>query len=107
MVPDAPEVEAVLLGQDGRRGRARRGRPRDRHVDDRPDRQPRRSAERLAERGIAFLDAPVTGSRPKAEDGTLTIMAGGDEADFERALPLFEAMGELVLHVGPDGRTAP
>ena len=57
----------------------------------------------LAERGLGFIDAPVTGSSPKAEDGTLTIMAGGEEADFERARPLFEAMGELIVHVGPLG----
>ena len=43
--------------------------------------------ERLAEDGAAFLDAPVSGSRPKAEDGTLTIMVGGEDADFERARP--------------------
>ena len=60
-------------------------------------------ANRLRERGIAFLDAPVTGSKPKAEDGTLTIMVGGEAADFQRAQPLFEAMGKLVLHVGPQG----
>src|SRR3712207_5178246 len=59
--------------------------------------------ERLAERGIGFLDAPVTGSRPKAEDGTLTIMVGGAADDFERARPVFESMGKLVLHVGPSG----
>ena len=59
--------------------------------------------ERLGERGLMFLDAPVTGSRPKAEDGTLTIMAGGPAEAFERARPAFEAMGELVLHVGPQG----
>ena len=59
--------------------------------------------KRLGERGFSFLDAPVTGSRPKAEDGTLTIMAGGPEAAFVRARPAFEAMGELVLHVGPQG----
>ncbi len=52
---------------------------------------------------MSFMDAPVTGSSPKAEDGTLTIMAGGEERDFERARPLFDAMGELVLHVGPVG----
>jgi 3-hydroxyisobutyrate dehydrogenase-like beta-hydroxyacid dehydrogenase len=57
----------------------------------------------LGERGLRFMDAPVTGSSPKAEDGTLTIMAGGEEADFERARPLFEAMGELIVHVGPLG----
>ena len=60
-------------------------------------------AERLRERGIGFLDAPVTGSRPKAEDGTLTIMVGGEAADFERARPVLESMGQLVLHVGPSG----
>src|SRR4051794_11022989 len=57
----------------------------------------------LAERGVRFMDAPVTGSSPKAEDGTLTIMAGGEREDFERARPLFEAMGELVVHAGPLG----
>ena len=53
------------------------------------------------------MDAPVTGSSPKAQDGTLTIMAGGRAEDFERARPLFEVMGELVVHVGPlgDGET--
>jgi 3-hydroxyisobutyrate dehydrogenase-like beta-hydroxyacid dehydrogenase len=61
-------------------------------------------AERLRqERGAAFLDAPVTGSRPKAEDGTLTIMAGGAPEDFERARPVLEALGQLVIHVGPQG----
>ncbi|MBA2347022.1 MAG: NAD(P)-dependent oxidoreductase [Solirubrobacterales bacterium] len=53
--------------------------------------------------GWGFLDAPVTGSSPRAQDGTLTIMGGGEPADFARALPLFEAMGSLVLHVGPTG----
>ena len=57
----------------------------------------------LAGRGVRFVDAPVTGSSPKAEDGTLTIMAGGERADFDRARPLFEAMGELIVHAGPVG----
>ena len=52
---------------------------------------------------MGFVDAPVSGSSPKAEDGTLTIMAGGAQADFERARPYFEAMGEKILHVGPLG----
>ena len=64
----------------------------------------RRIDERLAERGVEFMDAPVTGSSPKAEDGTLTIMAGGSPATFDRARPLFEAMGELVVHVGEVGQ---
>jgi 3-hydroxyisobutyrate dehydrogenase-like beta-hydroxyacid dehydrogenase len=57
----------------------------------------------LADRSVQFLDAPVTGSSPKAEDATLTIMVGGEERDFERARPLFEAMGELIVHAGSTG----
>jgi 3-hydroxyisobutyrate dehydrogenase len=62
----------------------------------------RRIAAALAERGIGFVDAPVTGSSPKAQDGTLTIMAGGAPEHFQRVLPLFEVMGELVVHVGDE-----
>ena len=62
--------------------------------------------ERLGDDGVAFLEAPVSGSRPKAEDGTLTIMVGGERDDFERARPLFEAMGERIVHVGPRGHGA-
>jgi 3-hydroxyisobutyrate dehydrogenase-like beta-hydroxyacid dehydrogenase len=50
-----------------------------------------------------MVDAPVTGSSPRAEDGTLTIMAGGSDEDFERARPVLEAMGKLVVHAGPLG----
>jgi 3-hydroxyisobutyrate dehydrogenase-like beta-hydroxyacid dehydrogenase len=57
----------------------------------------------LEERGVGFVDAPVTGSSPKAEDGTLTIMVGGERDRFERARPLFEAMGELIVHAGGVG----
>ena len=102
MVPDTPDVEGVLLGEDG----AAEGLPEGALAIDMSTIAPTASrsiADRLAERGIDFLDAPVTGSRPKAEDGTLTIMAGGSEAAFERARPLFEAMGELVVHAGPQG----
>jgi 3-hydroxyisobutyrate dehydrogenase-like beta-hydroxyacid dehydrogenase len=63
----------------------------------------RRIGGELIEQGHGFVDAPVTGSAPKAEDGTLTIMAGGSEGDVERAMPLFEAMGELIVHVGELG----
>jgi 3-hydroxyisobutyrate dehydrogenase-like beta-hydroxyacid dehydrogenase len=96
MVVDGAQVEAVLLGPDGA---AREGvlfvdmstiAPSD--------------ARRIGERVGRFMDAPVTGSSPKAEAGTLTIMAGGEGADFERARALFEVMGELVLHVGPLGQ---
>jgi len=65
--------------------------------------QARGIAAMLDRRGVRFMDAPVTGSSPRAEDGTLTIMAGGAPEDFERARPLFEAMGKLVVHAGPLG----
>lgn len=108
MVVDGPHVEEVLLGEDGVAVGAE-GRD--------PALEPllcvdmstiapahsRSIAARLAERDIHFCDAPVTGSSPKAEDGTLTIMAGAEPEDFERALPLFEAMGELVRRVGGVG----
>jgi 3-hydroxyisobutyrate dehydrogenase-like beta-hydroxyacid dehydrogenase len=102
MVVDGPQVEAVLLGEDGVVHGARAGllcvdmstiSPTD----------TRRIGAALTERGIHFMDAPVTGSSPKAEDGTLTIMAGGEAEDFERARPLFETMGALIVHVGPLG----
>ena len=59
---------------------------------------------RLAAHGVRFVDAPVTGSAPKAADGTLTIMAGGEERDVERVRPLRDAMGALVVHVGALGQ---
>ena len=102
MVVDAPEVEEVLFGDEG----AAAGLPEGGLAIDMSTIAPsagRAIAGRLRERGIHFLDAPGTGSKPKAEDGTLTIMAGGDADDFERARPLFEAMGKLVLRVGPQG----
>jgi 3-hydroxyisobutyrate dehydrogenase len=58
----------------------------------------------LAARGVRMLDAPVTGSAPRAEAGTLTIMAGGEAEDFARAQPLLEAMGEVIVHVGALGQ---
>ena len=62
----------------------------------------REHATRLAERGVQHLDAPVSGGTVGAEAGTLAIMAGGDVADFERALPVFAALGRAT-HVGPHG----
>jgi 3-hydroxyisobutyrate dehydrogenase-like beta-hydroxyacid dehydrogenase len=102
MVPDSPEVEQVLLGEGGAAEGLSDG---DLCVDMSTIAPTATKAigERLAERGITLIDAPVTGSRPKAEDGTLTIMVGGEEDAFDRARPLFEAMGQLVVHVGPQG----
>ena len=101
MVVDGDQVESVLLGDEG----AGQG-PGLLCVDMSTigPAAARRIAGRLQDRGVSFMDAPVTGSSPKAEDGTLTIMAGGEAGDFERARPLFEAMGELIVHVGPVGQ---
>jgi 3-hydroxyisobutyrate dehydrogenase-like beta-hydroxyacid dehydrogenase len=102
MVPDGPQVEEVLFGDNGAAEGMRRGSL----AIDMSTIAPTASVsvgERLAADGIGFLDAPVTGSRPKAEDGTLTIMVGGSEADFERGKPVLDAMGQLVVHVGPQG----
>lgn len=65
-------------------------------------RQAREHAARLAGQGVRHLDAPVSGGTVGAEQGTLAIMAGGEAADFERALPAFELLGKAV-HVGPHG----
>jgi 2-hydroxy-3-oxopropionate reductase len=54
-------------------------------------------------RGVGMLDAPVSGGDVGAQEGTLSIMVGGTEEDFQRAKPLFEAMGETVVHVGSSG----
>jgi 3-hydroxyisobutyrate dehydrogenase-like beta-hydroxyacid dehydrogenase len=103
MVPDAPQVEEVLFGPGG----AAEGLSIVDLAIDMSTIRPTASraiGERLREeRGAGFLDAPVTGSRPKAEDATLTIMAGGEERDFERGQPVLEAMGELIVHAGPAG----
>ena len=56
-----------------------------------------------AERGVRFVDAPVSGGVPRAVDGTLAIMVGGAEADFREALPVLQAMGANIFHVGPVG----
>src|SRR5512133_1540405 len=100
MVPDAPQVEEVLFGDAG----AAAALPDGALVVDMSTTSPTSSraiAERLSPHD--FLEAPVSGSKPKAEDGTLTIFAGGEPAAFERAHPLFDAMGELIVHVGPLG----
>lgn len=63
----------------------------------------RRIAERLAERGVAFLDAPVSGGVSGAERGALTVMVGGDAAVLERARPVLSAFGQRLVHCGPVG----
>ncbi len=102
MVVDGPQVEALLLG-DG--GAAAAAKPGTLFVDMSTigPAAARRVDAALVEHGHAFVDAPVTGSSPKAETGTLTIMVGGADADVARAMPLFEAMGETIVHVGEVG----
>jgi 3-hydroxyisobutyrate dehydrogenase-like beta-hydroxyacid dehydrogenase len=102
MVPDVPEVEEVIFGDRGAAEGLREGSI----AIDMSTIAPSASVsigERLRESGVGFLDAPVSGSRPKAEDGTLTIMVGGENEDFARAKPVLEGMGQLVVHVGPQG----
>jgi 3-hydroxyisobutyrate dehydrogenase-like beta-hydroxyacid dehydrogenase len=102
MVVDGAQVETVLLGEHG----AVAGAPGQTLFVDMSTIAPadaRRIGAALAQRGHAFLDAPVTGSSPKAQSGTLTIMAGGDEEAFTRARPALQAMGETIVHVGELG----
>ncbi len=103
MVVDGDQVREVLLGEQGV---AQGAAPGTLCVDMSTiaPAQTRAIGAELAERGLHMLDAPVTGSSPKAQDGTLTIMAGGEAADYARAEPLLRVMGELVLHVGALGQ---
>jgi 3-hydroxyisobutyrate dehydrogenase len=103
MVVDGAQVEAMLLGEEG----AVAGAPAGTLFIDCSTIAPsdaRRLGEIVRERGHGFVDAPVTGSAPKAEDGTLTIMAGGSDDDMQRALPLLEAMGAKIVHAGDVGQ---
>jgi 3-hydroxyisobutyrate dehydrogenase-like beta-hydroxyacid dehydrogenase len=98
MLVDGAQVEEALLGPEGAATAAGDGTV----FVDMSTIGPE-EARRIGERLPAFVDAPVTGSSPKAQDGTLTIMAGGAKEHVERAWPLFEAMGELIVHAGPVG----
>ncbi|MBU5899161.1 NAD-binding protein, partial [Vibrio cholerae O1] len=60
-------------------------------------------AAQAKEAGLKPLDAPVSGGEPGAVDGVLSIMVGGDEADFAAASEVFEAVGKTIVHVGPSG----
>lgn len=103
MVVDGAQVRELLLGDEG----AARGAAPGTLCIDMSTIAPADVLEigaRLAERSLAMIDAPVTGSSPRAADGSLTIMAGGEQGDFERALALFEVMGEVIVHVGPLGK---
>jgi 2-hydroxy-3-oxopropionate reductase len=102
MLPDSPQVREVLDGDDGLLAGAGDGAL----VVDMSTISPvvtREIAEVCGERGIGWVDAPVSGGDVGAREATLSIMAGGSDADFARAKPLFEALGKTIVHVGPVG----
>jgi 3-hydroxyisobutyrate dehydrogenase len=102
MLPSSPHVESAYGGDGGVLAAARSGTlcVDMSTIDPAMSRQVAASAR---ERGLRFVDAPVSGGVPRATDGTLAIMVGGEEADFREALPVLSAMGTSVFHVGPVG----
>ncbi|MDQ6835140.1 MAG: NAD(P)-dependent oxidoreductase [Actinomycetota bacterium] len=102
MVVDADQVKELLLGSDGVASGAQPGTLCIDCSTIGPS-ATRELGERLGQRELMLLDAPVTGSSPKAQDGTLTFMVGASDDEFHRARPVLEAMGELIVHAGPRG----
>ena len=107
MVPDTPQVEDVLFRDQGIAAGVGPGKV----VIDMSSISPsatKQFAEKIKARGAEYLDAPVSGGEVGAKAGSLSIMVGGSEAAFERALPLFQAMGKNITRVGEngDGQTA-
>lgn len=101
-LPDSPDVELVALGKDGIIEGAHDGLIFIDNSTIKPE-TARKIAERLAEAGVASLDAAVSGGDVGARNGTLTIMVGGPEDAFQKAVPLFEAMGKAWVLVGDSG----
>jgi 2-hydroxy-3-oxopropionate reductase len=102
MLPDTTDVERVLLADDGVLAGIRPGSL----VIDMSSISPqatRRFAHRTFEKACEYLDAPVSGGQAGAEQGSLSIMVGGDEASFERAMPLFRILGKNITRVGDIG----
>ena len=102
MVTNSPDVEAVLFGSDGAFEGARSGQLWIDMSTISPDVE-RRVAERAAAKGVRTLDAPVSGGEIGAIEARLSIMVGGDAADVDRAMPVFNALGKTIVHVGPHG----
>jgi len=102
MLPDSPDVHDVVFGENGVLSAIDKG-----HLlVDMSTIAPATAVEvdaALRERGARALDAPVSGGDKGAIAGTLSIMVGGDAEDFQRAMPLFEAMGKTIVHVGGAG----
>ena len=102
MLPGPPEVAEVLAGEEGLLDGAGEGSL----FIDMSTSSPvlaRELARSARARGASMLDAPVSGGDVGAIEGTLSIMVGGEQADFRRAKPLFEAVGKTITHVGPAG----
>jgi len=102
MLPDSPQVREIVAGEDG----VLEGISQGSLLIDMSTISPvvtEELAEAVKQKGASMLDAPVSGGDVGAIEGTLSIMVGGEEADFERAKPLFGAMGKTVTHVGPVG----
>ena len=102
MLPDSPQVEEVLVGEEGVFEGVKEGAL----IVDTSTISPvitEELAARAKEKGASMLDAPVSGGDVGAIEGTLSIMVGGSDEDFQRARPLFEAMGKTVTHVGGSG----
>lgn len=102
MVPDSPDVEAVLTGDDGVLANAEKGAVWIDNSTIRPD-VARELAEQAREAGLRPLDAPVSGGEQGAIDAALSIMVGGEKADFDAVSDVFDAVGKTVIHVGPAG----
>lgn len=101
-LPDSPDVEKVALGENGILAGGRAGLI----VVDNSTIKPasaRLVAEKLKEKGIFSLDAPVSGGDIGAKNGTLTIMVGGEVEALEKVMPVFQAMGKTITHVGDAG----
>jgi 2-hydroxy-3-oxopropionate reductase len=102
MVPDTPDVETVLFGKNGLADGLSAGKI----VIDMSSISPvetKQFAEKINALGCKYLDAPVSGGEVGAKAGTLTIMVGGDQETFDKALPLFELMGQNITLVGGNG----
>jgi 3-hydroxyisobutyrate dehydrogenase len=102
IVTDSPDVEAVFLGPDGAVHAAEKNALFIDMSTIAPE-TARKVGQALRAKGVAFLDAPVTGGDVGARDGTLSILVGGEKADLERAREVFDVMGKRITHCGPQG----
>ena len=102
MVPDSPDVQAVLTGDDGVFTHAKPGTLIIDFSSIRPD-VAADLAEQARNRGLKMLDAPVSGGEPGAINAALSIMVGGSAEDFAAAKPVLDAVGKTIVHVGPSG----